>query len=268
MAFCEHCTQGYILSGEPKNSMQPNGAYFAPAAGDNIATGKAVILFTDIFGLPLKNCKIQADMLAERLGVDVWVPDVFNGQPITTVEELSPYLKEVPEQKMGILNRIGLIFLMVSRIPRIFVNTPGKVADRGLQFLKKIKEEKKYERIGIVGYCYGGIVCIRTSPDPVVDTVVIAHPGNCTLEQIKKINAPTSWICAEEDDSFPPQLRNDSEAVYAARKDKEDFVDYEFVDYPGTVHGFAARPALHLPQVKEAFEKSFEQTVNWFSKTL
>jgi dienelactone hydrolase len=37
---------------------------------------------------------------------------------------------------------------------------------------------------------------------------------------------------------------------------------------PGTVHGFAARPNLSLPEIKEAHEKAFEQTVAWFEKTL
>ena len=40
---------------------------------------KAIVLLTDIFGLPLPNPRIVADHLAEQVGVDVWVPDLFNG---------------------------------------------------------------------------------------------------------------------------------------------------------------------------------------------
>jgi len=36
----------------------------------------------------------------------------------------------------------------------------------------------------------------------------------------------------------------------------------------GTAHGFAARPNLEVPEVKEAYEKAFQQTVDWFKKTL
>lgn len=79
MAFCQHCTQGTVLPGEPKWSMQPNGAYFAPGQSDQTGTKNAVLLLTDIFGLPLKNSKIMADKFAEQLGCDVWVPDVFAG---------------------------------------------------------------------------------------------------------------------------------------------------------------------------------------------
>lgn len=38
--------------------------------------------------------------------------------------------------------------------------------------------------------------------------------------------------------------------------------------FVGTVHGFAARPNLALPVVKDAFEKVTTQTAQWFKKTL
>ena len=74
--ICVHCKSGYILPGEPKGSIQENGAYFAPGADST----RAIVLLTDIFGLPLKNNKILADQYAEQVGCDVWVPDVFNGK--------------------------------------------------------------------------------------------------------------------------------------------------------------------------------------------
>jgi hypothetical protein len=36
----------------------------------------------------------------------------------------------------------------------------------------------------------------------------------------------------------------------------------------GTVHGFALRPNLNVPDVKAAYEGSLDQTVAWFKKTL
>lgn len=38
---------------------------------------------------------------------------------------------------------------------------------------------------------------------------------------------------SSDDMTFGPKLRQDAEAVFAARKGKDDFVDYEFRDYKG-----------------------------------
>jgi carboxymethylenebutenolidase len=77
---CENCFKGTELPGTPSGKMVGD-AYLAAGPSDGAArqykTG--IVLLTDIFGLPLKNCKIMADILAQRLGVDVWVPDLFDG---------------------------------------------------------------------------------------------------------------------------------------------------------------------------------------------
>lgn len=86
---CPRCQEGSVLPGEPTGNTVPEfqGAYFSPAPDqqtEGAETGGrnkcAVLLLTDAFGLPLKNCKIMADELAKRLGCDVWVPDYFNGK--------------------------------------------------------------------------------------------------------------------------------------------------------------------------------------------
>jgi len=80
---CPDCAKGIVLDGEPTGSINAEfqGAYFAPAPGGNGEPSKrAVLLFTDAFGLPLKNCKIMADEMAQRLECDVWIPDYFEGE--------------------------------------------------------------------------------------------------------------------------------------------------------------------------------------------
>lgn len=54
-----------------------DGAYYR-SAGDT-TSNSAIILLTDAFGLSLVNPKVLADRLSEKVGVDVWVPDLFNG---------------------------------------------------------------------------------------------------------------------------------------------------------------------------------------------
>jgi hypothetical protein len=78
---CTYCYKGFALPGEPKGTMVGQD-YFTAAPNDATQRTKAIVLLTDIFGLPLPNPRIIADHLAEHVGVDVWVPDFFNGAPL------------------------------------------------------------------------------------------------------------------------------------------------------------------------------------------
>lgn len=111
-------------------------------------------------------------------------------------------------------------------------------------------------------------------------------------------NPGSSASVSTEDTFLPPSLRIQSEAELSGRNGKENFVEYEFREYKGafnsyaqnilgtmtdstdiarcikfpwrigTAHGFASRPSLEFPDIKEAYEAAFEQAVNWFKKTL
>lgn len=77
---CPDCITGAFLPGEPKGIISTQGAYYSPAPlPDTSGSKRAILLLTDVFGLPLKNCKIIADNFAKRLNCDVWVPDMFHG---------------------------------------------------------------------------------------------------------------------------------------------------------------------------------------------
>jgi carboxymethylenebutenolidase len=80
---CANCYKGFTLPGEPKGTMVGLD-YFAAAPNDATERAKAIVLLTDIFGLRLPNPRIIADQLAEQVGVDVWVPDFFNGAFLIT----------------------------------------------------------------------------------------------------------------------------------------------------------------------------------------
>ena len=78
---CERCVAGHILPGDPRGTYV-GSAYYAQAPERSHTDGtpsRAIVLLTDIFGLPLVNCRLMADRFSDVLGCDVWVPDLFNG---------------------------------------------------------------------------------------------------------------------------------------------------------------------------------------------
>ncbi|KAF9034372.1 dienelactone hydrolase endo-1-3,1,4-beta-D-glucanase [Panaeolus papilionaceus] len=264
---CAQCSEGFVLPGEPKGEILPDyqGAYYA--IGPEGERGRVIIFLTDGFGLPLKNCKLMADNLATRLRCDVWVPDYLAGRPLVDLDDL-----RAPDRagvKLSIIDKVKWIVLSV--LPKILAyisNRPSVVDKRVKGFISLLQERKKYEKVGMVGYCWGGATTMRLAKKDLICSAAMCHPAPFSVKDVHKIQIPTSWALAEDDLFVSPSLRNNAEAILSARKGMANEVEYEFKDYPGTAHGFAARPNLNLPAIKAAYEQAFEQVVLWFERTL
>ncbi|PPQ71948.1 hypothetical protein CVT25_002826 [Psilocybe cyanescens] len=283
---CPNCTKGDFLPGEPLGSINADfhNAYFSPGPGAETSK-HTVLLLTDAFGMPLKNCKIMADELAKRLECDVWIPDYFNGRPLIPLDVM--VRPDKPGVKLTIWDWIKFIWIIIPNVPAFISNRPSVSDKRVESLIHLLRETKKYQKIGAVGYvltscipsashsshrsssyCFGGAACVRLGGTNLVDSVAIVHPGNFTLDQVKAIKVPAAWVCAEDDMWFSNSLRLQCEAEFAARKGKENFVEYEFKEYKGTTHGFASRPNLTIPEAREGHKAALDQTVGWFKKTL
>lgn len=147
---CPKCIEGHYLPGEPTGTF-PEGyqnAYFAPGPEAKTGHGRAIILLTDAFGLPLKNSRLIADILAKRLECDVWIPDYFNGaspihfafdrwltvlcipgRPIASLGAM--VIPERAEQHMSLWDWVKFIGTVIPSIPAIFLSRPS-VADARL----------------------------------------------------------------------------------------------------------------------------------------
>ncbi|KIY64968.1 dienelactone hydrolase endo-1-3,1,4-beta-D-glucanase [Cylindrobasidium torrendii FP15055 ss-10] len=263
---CPSCFKGIALTETPKGTVDAelDGAYVASGNG---ASNRAVIVFTDIFGLFLPNTKIFADNYAEQLGCDVYVPDLFAGKP-----PVQPKDMELPEragEKLGFLGWVKFIIHLLPYIPAMYSQRPTVTDIRVKQFLDKLQAKKAYEKLGAVGFCYGGSTVVRLgATTDIFSTLVICHPGKHAKEEFAAIKVPCSWGCAEDDMGFNDKIRMEAEAEFAGRRGKTNEVPYEFKVYPGTTHGFAARPNLSIPEVKDAFEGVQQQIVDWLKKTL
>ncbi|KAI0058274.1 dienelactone hydrolase endo-1,3,1,4-beta-D-glucanase [Artomyces pyxidatus] len=265
---CENCFKGYILPGTPVGSIV-HGDYYSPAETP-ADPKKALVLLTDIFGLDLVNSKLLADHFAKALAVDVWVPDLFAGHPPVTVDDLEPLLPDYAGHKMPWGTTLRFILLALPRIAKFYAVRPSVCDARVRAFVAKIKADKGYQTLGIVGYCYGGSAVARLANTTLFKTALIAHPGGLGDDVIKAIKIPTAWACAEEDQGFSAKNRERAEAILQRRKQDgaPDATEFEFTVYKGTAHGFAARPNLAIAEVREAFEGAREQAVKWFQKTL
>jgi len=277
IGLCEHCVAGYELPGTPAGTEEVIGGkrvYVArsqnvdantPAPTSTTTPKNAIVIVTDIFGLPGGNHQLIADQLAQELSADVYVPDIYDGVTPIPAGAMLSNLPNEPGQSTTIMDKLRFLWIVISHIPALW-QVRNSALDATIHgFVKDLRAKNQYEKIGAIGYCLGGAAAVRLADTTLIDTVVIAHPGPVTKAQIKDIKVPASFICAEEDQFFTETKQNESEAEFAQR---QDGMKYEFKSYKGTVHGFAARPNMSNTVVKKAFVDALDQTTNWFKTTL
>ncbi|KAJ7288367.1 hypothetical protein C8J57DRAFT_1279972, partial [Mycena rebaudengoi] len=184
-------------------------------------------------------------------------------------------MQVLPEKagvKLSFFDIAKLAFAVLPSLPALIRQSPSAAARRTVSTITKIQASKKYEKLGVIGYCFGGGLASRLGASTeFFSSIMLVHPSFSTdADTIKAIKAPTAWSCAEgEDDTFlTPAKLDQIEALYGERKGKENYVDYEIKVYKDTAHGFGARPNLAYPEVKEGYEKAFQQAVDWFNRTI
>ncbi|ORY89014.1 Alpha/Beta hydrolase protein [Leucosporidium creatinivorum] len=275
---CQQCFTGAVLPGEPRGEMRELASlktYFTPGRrgeGEQVGTGKVIVIATDAFGLGIPNPKIIADRLAEATGYDVWVPDLLEGDypPMSKL-----YLIEKPIKGKPLLERAGIwvkvVFSQLRFVGATFFyrHRRAVLLPLATRFCTALKKEKGIGRIGMVGYCLGGEVstCLAGAEPldglTLVDVAVTAHPGFLKIADFEKARVPFALICAEEDFAFDSIRKGAIEAL--RRMEKPTAV---LDDHPGTVHGFAARSDLSDPNSKEQFEKALYETLGWLQAHL
>jgi len=133
-------------------------------------------------------------------------------------------------------------------------------------------EQVDGEKIGAIGYCFGGgVVLAMASLGVDLDAVVSFHGSLPALAP--EVGAVTAkvLVCNGADDGFVPQ-----EAIDAFTTNMEAAgADFQFVNYPGAVHSFTSKaadslgPKFNLPLAynAEADQQSWQAMTELFEKT-
>lgn len=236
----ECCTRGVLHNGTPTGSVEKIGSIDTYIARPATPSDKAILLFTDIFGL-YNNVKLIADAFAKR-GYLTIVPDLFNDDAVPP-DALEGGKFDLPA--------------WLAKHPTTAIDSIKDIV------LKHIKTELKIKRLGSVGYCFGGKYVVRDLKDGVLDVGYIAHPSFVTVEELSAITGPLSIAAAETDTIFTPELRHESEKILAKLG-----VPYQLNLYGSVTHGFAVRADLSISKVRFAADQAFEQAVTWFDTWL
>lgn len=240
-----------------------------------------IVVYSDIFGLPLPNNKLIADSYAKSGEWLVYLPDFFQGDPVPlkVADLLIPV--DVAKQSTiakytGLLARGPAFLMWMTRHKEAPTN---KVCMDFLQALRRATP--KSQKIGMVGFCWGGKYAIRAGLEsnmieidgakvPLVDAVVALHPSHLALpDDVEALVVPVSYGWGQEDTMVSIELKATIEGIHAtARQGGRKLPEMEHKVYKPGRHGFAVRGNPDDPLERACLEDSVKQVLNWLGKWL
>ncbi|XP_073486481.1 carboxymethylenebutenolidase homolog [Aquarana catesbeiana] len=203
-------------------------------------TDKAIIVVQDVYGWELTNTRYFVDLLAEH-GYTAVLADFFVGQePWKTTNDRSTF------------------FAWLETRP---ADKAFKQVDAVLRYLK---EKCHATKIGIIGFCWGGIVTHYVTLNYPELKAGVAFYG-LVREEVDKydLKCPTLFIFGECDPLIPLQ-----QVESLDQKLKENSkVDYKVKVYPKQNHGFAHRKKEEIsPEDKPYILEARKDMLDWLKK--
>ncbi|MBP2583829.1 carboxymethylenebutenolidase [Streptomyces sp. PvR006] len=199
-----------------------------------------VLLYMDVFG-PRPRLEEMASELAGH-GYFVLMPHLFHREGAAPLIELPEHIGE--EERPALFEQI-MPFYLAHTTERVLAD-----ADAYLSYLAD-RPEVADGPVGVVGYCLGGVLAMRTAaarPDRVA-AVAGFHPGALLTDAADSPHLLAPKVTAEvhfgiaESDMTPEEFGRLNEALEAAG------VRHGNEIYPGTEHGFTmADTSVYSPE--------------------
>lgn len=248
------CCKGAVATGCSANpdNWQDKGQYEEVGGIKSYVTGdrnsdKVIVFIYDIFGF-LPQTTRGADVLAEKLGAFVVMPDIFN--PAFPIAKF-------PAQTQEAKDELGNFFKAQAEL--------GASQDKVLTVTRAILEGRKASgataepKLGCFGLCWGGKVAMTTGNLEKLPFVATgqAHPTALTVEDTEKLTVPHLILPTKDEDP------RDIQAFRDVKKPEGSDVR----EYPKMIHGFmGGRAILDEPENMEAFNDGYKFVADWFNQ--
>lgn len=227
------CLEKSLHEGDERGSFYDVAGISCYSTGEEYGNERVIVISTDVFGFKLKNILLIADKLAELGKSRVLIPDILNNEPVTQPFE-KWFARHTPEITSPIFSG----------------------------FLSRFRQEVSPKSLFGIGYCFGAKFVVQNlSEKGLLDAGAIAHPSLVSEEEVEGIMKPIIISAAQNDDSFPPELRHKTEEILS----KRTTLKWELTSFSQVSHGYSVRGDISNLQVKYAKEKTLSDQIMFFS---
>ncbi|KIX06661.1 uncharacterized protein Z518_04637 [Rhinocladiella mackenziei CBS 650.93] len=245
MSVSPCCLKGFAWEGTPAGRIEKLANIDVYVTGES--SERAVLIVHDLLGWTFPNVRLLADHYGREADATVYVPDFFGG-------EVLPF--EAINQ--GHWHEIDLAGFMKNnsrdaRQPEIF------------EFDKALRG--KYQKVGAVGFCYGGWAVFRLGAKehqpPLVDCITAGHPSLLTKKDIDEVAGPVQLLAPEFDPVFTAELK-----TYSFETIQKLGLPLDYQYFPGMEHAFLVRGDPEKAGERDAMVRGKNAAVAWLRQFL
>lgn len=193
----------------------------------------------------------------------MYLPDFFFGDSVSEeiMKDAEPPLKDREElsvvDKTASTAKIAAILGPWQAKHRESVSKP--LVDG---FLNAVKHTPGVNKVGTIGFCWGGRYAILNAHGQ-VDAAVAFHPTWVSFPaDLNDISKPLFIGHAEKDSLVSTEDANKMKQALVSNQD----VPSHFEVYQDQVHGFSLRGDWSSEKEKEAMDRAHKQGIDWFTK--
>jgi dienelactone hydrolase len=228
-----------------------------------------------VFGYKFSNLRLLADEYA-KAGFYCYVPDFHQGDSIdiSFLQNVEPNLKE--QETLSMAEKAKNAALIPATLgPWLVKHREGVTQPLIDGFVNTVRMIPGTNKIGAIGFCWGGRYTILQAHGPKkdttgsdvggVDAAYACHPSLVAIPgDFDPVTKPLSLAVGTKDSLLDNKSVGQIQDIMA----KKTNVPHEIRIYEDQVHGFALRSDWSSDKDKKAMDESAQQGIDWFSKYL